>query len=349
MDLKESVVNGGVLIGHKVHEGKHQYEVENVVKIKNGSRQKTFSRGDKLRQINSIDLQDVTPEELAQILAEGNPKLTVHKVSKMKGHVGQPSPAEDTLHPVSMESAVLSFSMEMRREEDLEKDEVGQEGEGSEDVCKDEDEENGEGRDMLIVSMMKTSISVVRGRGCDDGTGCVLSDVVVVAESSTVMFVPRGCGSFRVQKPSNVVVEHVATQQYLRGLCSQGIIYASPNPEKITIYSYKSNTVDENFKGIPVVLNFTESNCFLRCCKKGEKVFLQVQTCEKQRLKQISKCDESTLSFVFYMKADRTKQRTFESALHGGWFIQIVDSDLVEMGTIDEGTKEQSFLFVIQK
>lgn len=32
-------------------------------------------KGDKLMQINDIDLQDLTPEELTQMLAEGTPKL----------------------------------------------------------------------------------------------------------------------------------------------------------------------------------------------------------------------------------------------------------------------------------
>lgn len=48
--------------------------------------------------------------------------------------------------------------------------------------------------------------------------------------------------------------------------------------ERITIYRYKSNEVEEGeYRGMPVVLNFTESNCFLRCCKKDESVFLQVE------------------------------------------------------------------------
>lgn len=32
-------------------------------------------KGDKLMQINGADLQDLTPEELAQMLAEGSPML----------------------------------------------------------------------------------------------------------------------------------------------------------------------------------------------------------------------------------------------------------------------------------
>ncbi|XP_070684721.1 uncharacterized protein [Pempheris klunzingeri] len=367
MDLKDSLVKGGVLIGHMIQEGKHQYEVENVVKYKKGSGEKSFVRkGDKLMQINNTDVQDLTPEQLAQMLAEGNPMLTVHKAYRGKEPSEQFPLAEDILHPVSKESTILSFSMEMRREGDLEENEVGQEGEDDveaglvEDACQAENEENGEGGDLVIVSMTKTSISVVRGRGCDTGsscqgcygTGCTFNDVVVVTESSTVTLVPRGGGSgpsFRQEKTLNVSIEHVASHKYLKGLCVQRTIFTSPNPEMITIYSYKSNFLDRCFRGMPVVLNFTESNCFLKCCKEGETVLLQVETCEKQRLKQISKKDESTMSFIFYMKADRSKQRTFESAVHRGWFIHTVNTDSVGMGTLDEGKEDQSFLFIIRK
>ncbi|KAM7424397.1 hypothetical protein PAMA_000644 [Pampus argenteus] len=313
-------------------------------------------------QINGMDLQALTPDELAQMLAQGNPMLTVHKSCIMKEPTEQPSSAEDVLYPFSAEATLISFSMEMRREEDQEESKGSQEGEVSEDggteehVCQTDDEADKKEKDLLIVSMTKTSISVVRGRGCENGstchgcngTGCTFNEVVMVAESSTVTLVPRGGGSFRHEKTLDVFVEHVPSHQYLRGICSQKTLYVSPNPERITIYYYRS--ISRVFVGIPVVLNLTESNCFLRCCKEGPNVLLRVETCEKQRLRQISKSDNNTLSFVFYMKGDRTKQLTFESALHRGWFIHIVNTtDSVEMKTVDPREEDPSFLFIIQK
>uniref|UniRef100_A0A8C9X2H3 Interleukin-1 beta n=2 Tax=Sander lucioperca TaxID=283035 RepID=A0A8C9X2H3_SANLU len=360
MDLKDSLVKGGVLIAHHLHEGKHQYDVKNVMKRASGG--KAFvRRGDKLMQINGMDLQDLTPEELAQLLAKDNPMLTVHKASRME-HTEQSFPAEDTLHPFSKESTILRFSMEMRRETDLE-NEVGQEGEVKEDVgieediCQAENEVNGERGDLLIVSMKKTSISVVTGRGCNSGspckgchgTGCNFNDVVLVAESSKVVLVPRGGDSMKQIKSLTSPIEHVVSHYYLRAVCPQSTVYASPNPEEMTIYYYKYIQTNTSFRGVPVVLNFSKTNCFLRCCKEGQKVFLKVETCEKQRLKTISMSDESTLSFVFYMKADRTSRRKFESALHGGWFIQIDNHfESVDMATLDGGAGDESFLFLIQ-
>ncbi|KAI9518961.1 hypothetical protein NQZ68_033444, partial [Dissostichus eleginoides] len=209
---------------------------------------------------------------------------------KKKEQTDMSLPSEDTLYPVSKESAIFSFSMEMRREEDL--------------------EENG----------------VERRGGKEDG-------------------VSRGGGTFRQLKSLKTAIEHVPSHRYLKRLCSQRL-FASPNPEEMTIYLYKSTSLID--RGMPVVLNFSKSNCFLRCCKEGERVFLQVEMCEKKKLKKISMNDENTLSFLFYMRADHTRQRRFESALHGGWFIQINTTNSVEMATMDGGMEEEQFLFVIQ-
>lgn len=52
-------------------------------------------------------------------------------------------------------------------------------------------------------------------------------------------------------------------------------IYCCVSTEKMTIYYYKSKD-DGPFRGMPVVLNFTGSNCFLKCCKSEQKVSLQI-------------------------------------------------------------------------
>ncbi|XP_041838645.1 interleukin-1 family member A [Melanotaenia boesemani] len=360
MDLKGDLVSGSVLISHQLNEGKHDYKVENVVKYKKEKGTKMFARGDRLMEINGVDLQDITPEKLVEELSRGNPMLTVHKTDSKKEHSKNFPSDEDALLPFSKESTVLNFSWEMTREDENKAEEGGEEKNMTsleEDICREKNGENTEGGDLLFIQMIKTSISLVRGRGCEpgspcqccNGTGCTFNDVVLVAESSRVTFVPQGSTSFRMEKLAKVFLEHVLSHNYLSGICSQKTLVPSPNPKRITIYYYKSNGMDQSFRGMPVVLNLTDSNCFLRCCKEGDKVLLQVETCEMQRLRQISKSDESTLAFVFYMKADRTKQRKFESALHQGWFMSIVNPDLVEMETLDGGREDPSFLFIIQK
>lgn len=220
-------------------------------------------------QINSMSLCGVTPEELAQMLTEENPKLVsscffcqcfavvfhpviqgpqfsrgfakvnflklgkkkprvvgfisietmspalqlklsqscVHfpqTVYSMKDHLKAPVQADDVFYPVSKESTILSFSMEMRkRDEDMEESEVRQGSMSRENErvkegsCNADEGENGEGADLVIVAMKKTSISVVRGRGCTD-TGCTVNEVVLVAQSSKVMLGEYGFDLFFV-------------------------------------------------------------------------------------------------------------------------------------------------------
>lgn len=100
----------------------------------------------------------------------------------------RPSHAEETLHCTSKEvTQKLRFIMEMKREENEAGGRNGSPAQGG-------SEESGEERDLLIVTMEKTSISVVKGRGCESGdlcpqcygTGCLVNNVVMVSESSTV-------------------------------------------------------------------------------------------------------------------------------------------------------------------
>ena len=44
----------------------------------------------------------------------------------------------------------------------------------------------------------------------------------------------------------------------------------------MTIYYYASDSVDGTFKGMPVVLNFTDSNCYLKCGKERDTVSLRI-------------------------------------------------------------------------
>ncbi|XP_028999571.1 uncharacterized protein LOC114851881 [Betta splendens] len=354
MDLKDSPVKGGVFIVHQVHEGKHQYVVDNVVNYKTRRAEKMFVRGDRLIKVNDMDLRELQPEALAKMLAEGNPTLEVHKASEVEEHQEQPSQTVETFYPISKEFTMLRFSVEMKKEEDEVEPEDGgwqEEGSGGQ-VCQGGNEES----DLVVVTMEKTSISVLKGRGCEKedacpgchGTGCAINDVVMVSKSSTVTLVPRG--SYKQETHTTASIENTASHQYLRALCCGSVLYASPNPEKITIYHYKSSFVDSTFRGMPVVLNFTDTNLFLRCCKDGERASLQLETYEKQKLRQIAKSDERALSFVFYMKSDNLKLTKFESALHSGWFIQIVSINTDFQVTIDTCWKDDpSFLFVIRK
>lgn len=126
---------------------------------------------------------------------------TVHKPSKEKDPGMLPGlDGGDTFYPVSKTPALLTFNMEMSRDDDWEEDGGSHEGnsgeasESEEKFCPSESEENRAGRDLFIVSMEKTTISVLKARGGEDGCGCpgclegncMVNDVIVVAESSRV-------------------------------------------------------------------------------------------------------------------------------------------------------------------
>lgn len=343
------MVDGGVLIVHQLHDGKHQYEVKSVLKHQKKKGEKFFlRRGDKLRLVNDTELQDVPPGELAEILSKGSPKVTVHKALKEKKPVVVDPSDEDTMVPVSKKEMTLRFSGEMIREGSAEEDQ----GEDEDDVCTEEEQ-----REYLLVSMTKTTISVVAGRSCDPKepcheckVKCEYNDIVMLAERSTVTLVGRGGGgTFRLLRTSEAVMEHMSTSKYIHSLCSEKSVYVSPSyppqNERITIYYYKSS--DTSTKGVPVVLNFTGSDCFLRCCKSGEKVQLQTEVCDKQTLRSISKNDKQTLAYMFYMRSDPSRNHWFESALHRGWFIQVSEPDNNVCVVETAGPQEEQFFYIM--
>lgn len=109
----------------------------------------------------------------------------------MKEPLREPVQSEDVFYPVSKESVLLRFHTEMWKKVDFDGNKAAtkngsRDNEGiKEGGCKTDDAENGEGGDLVIVSMKKTSISVVKGRGCTDD-GCTVNEVVLVAQSSNV-------------------------------------------------------------------------------------------------------------------------------------------------------------------
>lgn len=127
---------------------------------------------------------------------------TVHKSSTKKEPEEQAAyEGGDIFFPVSKTNALLIFNMKMCQEdgwvEDGGESHGGSSGEASESeekFCSAQTEENGVAGELFIVSMEKTTISVLKARGGDDGCGCsgclegncIVNDVIVVAESSRV-------------------------------------------------------------------------------------------------------------------------------------------------------------------
>ncbi|XP_053473204.1 uncharacterized protein LOC128603045 isoform X1 [Ictalurus furcatus] len=157
-------------------------------------------------------------------------------------------------------------------------------------------------------------------------------------------------GSFKKDRESQVLIQgiHQTTicakniKPKRRGACMS---YSSNN---ITIYYYKPNMLEDLGKGVPVVLNISNSNQFLKCTFIEEKAVLTVECWEKGKLDSIYKNDPNTWPFVFYLSCTKDNCRRFESAQCGGWFIR-TESDLVcmaEQKDKDPDSEKYSFLIV---
>ncbi|XP_060767577.1 uncharacterized protein LOC132875026 [Neoarius graeffei] len=115
----------------------------------------------------------------------------------------------------------------------------------------------------------------------------------------------------------------------------------------ITIYSYKSNVLDDLEKGVPVVLKISDSNQFLKCTFIGNKASLAVEYWEQDQLDLIYKNDPATWPFVFYLSTTKDNCRRFESAECNGWFIR-TESDSVYMDEHREKDSDNYYFYVIR-
>ncbi|XP_036417001.1 uncharacterized protein LOC118800933 [Colossoma macropomum] len=323
-----SLLCGGVSLLHTMVDGKHHYEVKNVLT----HIRSTFARkGDKILKINDVETKDLPPEEFTSMLSSGFFSLTIHQAS-IKNDIGE-CMESDAMRPYRKEKITLHFSMAMVREECLEGEENGMDPAMSDwesDYTEDDQE-------LLLVSMKETSIAVMSGRGCDPenpcnncgSDGCNLNEIVVAADTCKVTSVGR---------------------EYIKkfGEQKQWISLVKSNPDQtslsaeITIYYYMSNILPDLGRGAPVVLNFTDSDNFLKCSFENGEVVLKIECCgEKSQLRKICKDDKETWPFVFYMTTAKDNTQHFESAAHKGWFIQTRPAKIsVDMENRPEQTKK---------
>ncbi|XP_062384036.1 uncharacterized protein LOC134071374 [Sardina pilchardus] len=355
MEVKDAPVNGGVSILHTVRDGKHHYEVQTVLKDKKAKKGFFMRRGDTLLKINGLDLQDLSPEMFAEKLSEGSPMLTLHQSSSDQSETVHQTP--DALRPVKKEDHIMELCLSTSRElddcsgdEDLqvEDEDLQEEDEDlqEEDDCLQEDGM------LLLVEMVGTSMSVVRGRGCAHGetcqdcggTDCNLDEVVMT--STKVSLVSRGISDFLHDKQQeNIALEGLLPRLFVN--CNGNQTRLKDRPAKMTIYYYQSDHLDGPSKGVPVVLNFSGTDKFIQCSRHPDSLeaTVNVMPYEKSKLKSISKEDHESLAFVFYMKAQRSRERIFESAHCEGFFIHSKNKGL----TASNMDLDDTFYFIIHE
>ncbi|KAL6461808.1 hypothetical protein MHYP_G00299530 [Metynnis hypsauchen] len=291
---------GGVSLLHTVVDGEHQYKVKKVLT----HTQSTFARkGDKILMINGVNTKDLPPKEFASMLHSRSPSLTIHQASIDRGI--NECFESDGIHSKEI---TLHFRMAMVREECLE----GEENEVDPAVCEWESDYTEDDQELLLVSMNETSVAVRSGRGCDpenpcnscSSQGCNLSEVVVVADScNNVTSVGRDYIRNSAKKQDWMrLVQEFKPQNFLS--------------VEMTIYYYITNILSDLDRGVPVVLNFTDSNKFLKCTRENGKVVLKSEGCDEKQLKKVCKDDEKMWPFVFYMKTLKDSTEHYESAAH---------------------------------
>ncbi|XP_048835431.1 uncharacterized protein LOC125710137 isoform X2 [Brienomyrus brachyistius] len=283
MERKDTSVTGGVLIQHTFQQGEHHYEIEKVVKNKMTHGRISFlSKGDMLLKINDMDLRDLPPELFAELLAESSPRLTVYQPHKN-------APKEKCLEnggfrAFSKENKVLSFNLDLSREADP--DDVTKEN--FHEAAKPESQLD----KLLLVTMISTSFSVITGRGCDkEGlcqdkfcTECNQNDVIMEAKSSNITQVLGEITFIQEKVQDNIFIQSLMYEKYIqnRQRLARMSSNCMTNSVNITIYLYKTTCIKGEYRGIPVVLNFSGTDCFLKCSKSGDEPTVSIessQTC----------------------------------------------------------------------
>ncbi|XP_067849533.1 uncharacterized protein [Heptranchias perlo] len=222
----------------------------------------------------------------------------------------------------------------------------------------------------LLVAVNDVTVSVMRGRGphFSSGRGCAVCkkkncDVHTVTVSSEdkseVYYLEEGmspsdcCGMImKVMNSDCPFLIHNERDQYLRpGNGHKRIVLSRQNSEsaQVTIFYYKSNKILRPYRGMPVVLNFSKTSCFLMCHSEGNNVLLRIEECTSQSLKKITE-NSPKWRFIFYMKERQDGTLSFESAQYRGWFINNQwKKRIAEMKRTVEETLDADFIFILVK
>ncbi|XP_078264846.1 uncharacterized protein LOC144598543 [Rhinoraja longicauda] len=239
---------------------------------------------------------------------------------------------------------------------------VGEENGGV--VC-DEDEAR-----VLLVALNHFAVSDVRARGphCSSGIlcpvckekECEINTVNVSTESESDVYYlkeeasPNECCEMimKVMYSDCPFLIHNERDQYLRpGNYHRRIVLSRQNSEsaQMTIFYYKSNKIPNPYCGLPVVLKFSKTNCFLMCHSEESNILLRIEGCTSDSLKRIPE-GSPKWRFIFYMKEQQDGTLSFESAQYPGWFINnLWNQKRAEMKRTVEETLNADFIFILLK
>ncbi|XP_041067516.1 uncharacterized protein LOC121290734 isoform X1 [Carcharodon carcharias] len=104
-------LKGGVVISHQILEGKHHYEVQDVLHC--NVAHSLFRRGDHLLHLNEESVFDIPPETVAELLRENSTLLTLHRPEPSTECHAPEEPSEVVYWPYDKQKVKLQFSLQL--------------------------------------------------------------------------------------------------------------------------------------------------------------------------------------------------------------------------------------------
>ncbi|XP_041067518.1 uncharacterized protein LOC121290734 isoform X2 [Carcharodon carcharias] len=344
-------LKGGVVISHQILEGKHHYEVQDVLHC--NVAHSLFRRGDHLLHLNEESVFDIPPETVAELLRENSTLLTLHRPEPSTECHAPEEPSEVVYWPYDKQKVKLQFSLQLVQ---IPPDSEGPERPATSD-CDDTAWPEGIGRKdrghagpetFSTPPSSRASANAGEGNGgatCGRTKACALLVALNCVSVSTLRGRGPHCSSGIVcavckKKDCDVHTINVNSDTKSELYCLEA---------HVTIFYYKSNKILKPYCGMPVVLNFSKTNYFLVCHSEGNNVLLRIEESTSESLKKITEYSPNW-RFIFYMKERQDGTLSFESAQHRGWFINNQWSkQVVGMKRTMAETLNADFIFILVK
>ncbi|XP_043928801.1 uncharacterized protein LOC122803295 [Protopterus annectens] len=372
--MEQSKLKGGAIIQHRIVNGKNEYEILGVVRYQDSTSKGTsyLRKGDKILEVNDTSVENLEPDVLIECLSKTTTHLVIHRPPADANYEKPIKDSGSIYEPYSKETRVFTFDLQMEKIDDGSTENINKsckESSSTEHLHQYEKEEEDEVEDyemanLLVLQLSETAISIIQGRGHTPGTickvchkkDCDLHDIVVQS-SSTIHLVARGNANLELI----LCIEKTRDKMLVRNTSQKVLIAVEERPRLmsinsrvlrdacVTIFYYKCSDVSETPNGLPVVLKFSNTNCYLACHEEGNCIILKAEDYSASNLKHIKQSDE-TWRFVFYKKDGYDGTCKFESAKFPSWFIKSESENAVALRS--EQTcpyPSPSFVFVVSR
>uniref|UniRef100_A0A8C4NDZ3 Interleukin-1 n=1 Tax=Eptatretus burgeri TaxID=7764 RepID=A0A8C4NDZ3_EPTBU len=334
------------------NEGLHTYTVSDVATINSSL---SLRKGDVLLEMNDFSLEFVTPENLLVLHKCAHVKLKVKRADQSStNYPANPTASLRSLHRVFFNS-IPELKHDIQHNGQKHMSTTGQRP-----VPKAKEIQNSlNGGQTLTLVFLHPQCSILTSRGsgnverlnvscsvggirvegmwldtCASNEACQLKSVLRGLRRfvHSFLWIVEGAGKleelvfrlFRELPEVHVVSEYDTSLTRCNspvGVCAEP--FHSPIPKKFLMTIYEFKPLFPSNKGVPVILGFTNSNCFLACKEDDTgNIRLTVETCDPSCFKSINNDDKEIHPFMFFRKEQLDGSIWFESACFPHWFIE---------------------------